>query len=200
MKNKFIVFFLLIAIVTVLVLGIVVFISLWSSVRCPDPGMMKVFGFFDIENDLCFVPAFDTNTEFVVNPYQAGNLDQEGYLRPTGLVEVRDMAVIIGASVSYILREVKYFTLFIVVLMVLALNACSIIVYFVLDKVAKPIVRQEETTMDISDKENGGDNPGYYIEEQASGMTRLSLEIDEMLAEISSVMEKSKLNQRVLVK
>ena len=193
MKNKFIVFFLLIAIITVLILGIVVVISLQRSIGCPDPGMMKVLDFFGIENDLCFAPAFDANTGFSANqgfamkPYQAGNSD-------------RDMAVIIGTSVSYILREVKYFTLFIVVLTVLALNACSIIVYFILDKVAQPTVKQEETTMDISDKKNGVDNLGYYIEDQSSDMARLSLEIDEMLAKISSVMEKSKSNQRVLVK
>jgi len=144
MKNKFVVFFLLFAIVAVLVLVIVALSSLLGSVGCSDPGMMKIFDFFGIENDLCFVPAFgantglsantgfDANQGFAVNPYQTGN---------TG----RDMAVIVGASVAYILREVKYFTLFIVALTVLALNACSIIVYFIFGNVAKPTVGREET-------------------------------------------------------
>jgi flagellar basal body-associated protein FliL len=138
MKNKFIVFLLLIAIITVLLLGIVMIISLQGSIESIDPDMMKVFDFFGIENDLCFSSAFDANTGynanqvFAVNPYQTGNSE-------------RDMAVIIGASVSYILSEVKYFTLFIVVLTVLALNACSIIVYFILDKAATPVVKQGET-------------------------------------------------------
>jgi signal transduction histidine kinase len=197
MKNKFCVFFLLIAIITVLVLGIVVFLSLWSSFRCPDPGMMKVLDFFDLENDLCFAPGFaptpGANTEFganhgfAINPYRTGNSE-------------RDTAIMVGASVSYILREVKYFTLLIVVLTVLALNACSIIVYFVLDKIAKPTVKEEETTMDISEKEKGRDNLNYYIEKQSTGMDSLSLEIDRMLAEINSLIERSNLNQKALVK
>ena len=199
MKNKFCVFFLLIAIITVLILGIVVFLSLWSSFKCPDPGMMKVLDFFGLENDLCFASTpgvnqgfsanqgFGANQGFAMNPYQTGNSE-------------RDTAIMIGASVSYILKEVKYFTLLIVVLTVLALNACSIIIYFVLDKIAKPIVREEETTMDISDKENSRDNLNYYIEKQTTGMDSLSLEIDEMLAEISSLIERSNLNQKALVK
>jgi len=156
MKNKFCVFFLLIAIITVMVLGIVVFLSLRSSI---EPCIRRVF--FGLENDLYLASTPVANTGFIVNPYQAGNPD-------------RDLAVIIGASVSYILGEVKYFTLFIVVMTVLALNACSIIIYFILDKIGKPIVDREKTD--------------------------LALEIDEMLAEIDSLIEKSKMNQMVSVK
>jgi len=61
MKNKFSLFFLLIAIITVLVLGIVVFLSLWSEIKRPDPGMMKVLDFLDIKNDLCLDPAMEKN-------------------------------------------------------------------------------------------------------------------------------------------
>jgi cation transport ATPase len=138
MKNRFFVFFLMIAIVAVIVLGIVVFLLFWDSSRYPDPGKIRVIGSFGMENDLCSAPVFDANTGFgantgfAVNPYQTGNPE-------------RDIAVIIGASVSYILREVKYFTLFIVVLTVFALNACSIIIYFILDKAVQPIVKREET-------------------------------------------------------
>jgi len=126
MKNKFVVFFLLIAIFTVLVLGIVVLISLQESFRCPDSDVMKIFDFLGMENDLCSAPGFGANQGFganhgfAINPYRIGNSE-------------RELAAVIGASVSYILSEVKYFTLFIVVLTVLALNACSIIVYFILD-------------------------------------------------------------------
>jgi hypothetical protein len=130
MKNKFIMFFLLIAIIMVIVLGIVVFMSLKSSAGSPDQEMMRVIDLLGIENDLCSAPAFGANQGFAVNPYQPGNQDQ-------------DNAAVIGASVSYILREVKYFTLFIVVLTVLALNACSIIIYFILDNVFKPTVMKE---------------------------------------------------------
>jgi len=191
MKNKFIVFFLLIAIITVLILGIVVIISLQRSIGCPDPGMMKVFDFFGIENDLCFASAFDANQGFganqgfAINPYQTGNSD-------------RDMAVIIGTSVAYILSEVKYFTLFIVVLTVLALNACSIIVYFVLDKAANPVVKQEGTQMNEElrmrneDYVSNNNEPVGCIEDRTSSAALLSLEIDEMLAEIDLVMERNK--------
>jgi len=125
MKNRFCIFFLLIAIVIVLVLGIIVFLSLWSSFKCPDPGMMRVLDYFGIEQDLCYDPAPGARTGLAVNPYQADNSE-------------RNLALIIGSSVSYIISEVKYFTLFIVVLTVLALNVYALIVYFVLDKIIKP--------------------------------------------------------------
>lgn len=161
MKNKFCVIFLLIAIITVMVLGIVVFLSLRSSVRFPELGIMRIFDFFGPENDLCLASTPGANAGLIMIPYQSGNPD-------------RELAVIIGASVSYVLSEVKYFTLFIVVMTVLAVNAFSIIIYFVLDKIGKPIVSREKAA--------------------------LALEIDEMLAEIDSLMEKSKMNQMVLVK
>jgi flagellar basal body-associated protein FliL len=196
MKNKFIMFFLMIAIVTVLVLGIVVFLSVWDSSKYPDSGKIRIIGSFDMESDLYFDPVPGVNTGFVVNPYQAGNSDRE-----------RDFALVIGTSVSYILREVKYFTLFIVVLTVLALNAYALIVYFVLDKMVKQRtttpVKPEEITKTMSNAVmghiNAGKEPDGYIK-QTSAMARFSLEIDEMLAEINSVMEKSKLNQKVLLK
>jgi hypothetical protein len=142
-----------------------VFLSLWESSRCPEPGKMRAVGSLGMEDDPRFAPAFDANMGFVVNPYQTGNPD-------------KDTAVMIGSSVSYILSEVKYFTLFIVVLTVLALNAYALIVYFVLDKIAKPGTAA--------------------LVKRTSGL--MSLEIDEMLAEIDSVMEKSKLIQRGLLK
>ena len=138
MKSRFCMFFLMIAVVTVLVLGIFVFLSFWDSFRCPDPGKIRVIGSFGMENDPYFDPApgvntgFGADTGFAVNPYQSGNPE-------------RDMPLIIGASVSYILDEVKYFTLFIVVLTVLALNAYALIVYFVLDKAAKHREKQNKS-------------------------------------------------------
>jgi len=130
MRNKFCIFFLLIAIVIVLVLGIIVFLSLWSSFKCPDPGMIRVLDYFGIDGNLCLDTlcpdsSFGGKADFAVNPYQAGNPD-------------RDIAFIIGSSVSYILNEVKYFTLFIVILTVLALNVYALIIYFVFDRIAKP--------------------------------------------------------------
>jgi len=214
MRNKFCVLFLLIAIVTVLVLGIVVFLSLWDSLRCREPDLKKVLDYFGRESDLCLDSASGANTGFVantgygvnpgfsvdpgftVNPYQAGNSDRE-----------RDLALIIGSSISYILGEVKYFTLFIVVLTVLALNAYALIIYFILDKAAKPgtappvkpETRHKTMGNTVTGHFIGGKVPEEYIK-QTSGMKRFSLEIDEMLAEINLVMERSKLNQGVLVK
>ena len=197
MKSRFFMFFLMIAIVTVLVLGIFVFLSVWDSVRCPDSGRMKVIGSFGTENDPRFDPAFDanagfgTNIGFVMNPYQTGNSE-------------RDTAVMIGASVSYILRELKNFTLFVVVLTALAFNAYALIVYFIFNKNAKqgsatpvsPETRPETVNSAVMGHVNGGKDPDGY-NKRTSGM--LSLEIDEMLAEIDAVMEKCKSNQRVLI-
>jgi hypothetical protein len=176
----------MVAIVTILVLGIFVFLSVWDSSRIPDSGRMRAIGSSGMENAPRLAPAF------AVNPYQSGNPD-------------RDTAVMIGASVSYILREVKYFTLFIVILAVLALNTYALIVYFVLDKIVKPktttLANPETGPKTVSSAVlghiNDGKDPDDYIK-RTSGM--ISLEIDEMLAEIDSVMEKCKSNQRVLLK
>jgi hypothetical protein len=64
MKRNFFMFFLMIAIVTVLVLGIFVFLSLWESSRCPDPDKIRAVGSLGLENDPYFDPAFDANNGY----------------------------------------------------------------------------------------------------------------------------------------
>jgi hypothetical protein len=76
------------------------------------------------ENDLFFDPAFDEDPGFVMDPYQTVSYEQK-------------LAIMIGASVSYILKEVKSFTMFIVLLSVFAFAAYVIIVSIVLKKINK---------------------------------------------------------------
>jgi len=184
MKNRFIMFFLMVAIVAVLVLGIFVFLSVWDSSGSFDSGKMKAIGFLDIENDPLPDPPFGVNAGFAVSPYQADNSG-------------RDMAVMIMASVSYILREVKHFALFVVVLTVLALNAYALIFYFVINKISK---KETATTINpqTSPQTVSSAVMGHINIKPAIGA--LSLEIDEMLAQIDAITEKSKLNQKVLLK
>ena len=183
MKNKFTVFLLLIAIMIIVITTIVVYLLLRTSDISFNLGM-KYLEFQCIENDLNPVPGADNG--FVVNPYQAGNPEQ-------------NQAVIMGTSVSYILREVKSFTMFAVVLAILALVAYVIIAYIVIDKLLNPVIKTDEPPNDVSDDEHDGDNNNDNskrlngcIEDQVSSTAFLSMSIDEMLSDIDTIMEKSR--------
>jgi hypothetical protein len=182
MKDKSSLFLLLIAVMMIVVTAAIVFLMLQASGLSLDLGLKEI-EFQGIEDDLSFDPANGADNGFIVNPYQNGNLD-------------RNQAVIIGATVSYILKEVKAFTMFAVVLMVLTLISYVIIACIVLNRIARPIIKIEEIQKEVSDKEHGGDNDneesGGYIEDGTSGNAILSRNIDEMLSEIDVVMEKSK--------
>jgi len=87
--------------------------------------------------DTKFDPSLGKNIGFVIKPFQIGNSDH-------------NMAVLFGASESYIFKEIRTITKVTVLLAVLALALSSIIVYFVLNKVTKPIVMATETLKGIS--------------------------------------------------
>jgi len=78
-----------------------------------------------------YAPALGKNIGFVIKPFQIGNSD-------------RNMAVLIGASESYIFKEAADIKKITIILAVLALALSSIVVYFVLNKTTKPIVRAAE--------------------------------------------------------
>jgi len=225
MKIKFGLLFLILFIIALLVMGFAVIMqqraygrSLELRVTAPE--------FLDIEDGLYFDTAFDKNTGFAVNPYQTDNSEQR-------------LAVIITASVSHILKEVRAFMMFTVLLLVLALTAYLIIVCIVLNKDAKPAAKPAENeknssggenkmTLTIRKRVNDGnvsnirnfsdavisqnssvtestssmglinekDSLNKYIEEQTTRMAVLSLKINEMLSDISAVLERSKVTRQ----
>jgi methyl-accepting chemotaxis protein len=61
--------------------------------------------------------------------------------------------IMIGASESYILKDVKDMTYFTIILTLIALIAAAVIVYFTLHSTTKPIVTVAETLKDISEGE-----------------------------------------------
>jgi len=77
--------------------------------------------------DTKYDPALGENIGFVMKPFQIGNSDH-------------NMAVLVGASESYIFREIRDITKFTVILAVLALALSAIIVYFAMNKITGPIV------------------------------------------------------------
>jgi len=85
-------------------------------------------------------PNLRENVGFVLNSFQIGNSNQH-------------MAVLIGASESYIFKEVKAITKYTIILAVLALSLAAVIVYFTFNRVTKPIIKVAETLKDISEGE-----------------------------------------------
>jgi len=86
--------------------------------------------------DTKYDPALGENIGFVMKPFQIGNSDH-------------NMAILIGASESYIFKEVRAVTKFTVLLAVLALVLSSVVVCFVLDNMTKPIVNAADTSSGI---------------------------------------------------
>jgi hypothetical protein len=162
--------------------AVIVFLMLRASGIFISQGVSRLDASFDLPSDV--------NNGFVLNPYQSGNTEQ-------------NQALIIGASVSYILREIKSFTMFSVILAVLALTAHEIIIYMALKRITMPIVAGTvEIQKDNSDNNNVNNNnsePCNYIEGLSSNPSFLSLNIDEMLASIDSTMEKSQVNLKVML-
>ena len=125
MKIRYYFVFMLLIIVAFAVMGFTATLSLRAYGISVNPGM-KYIEYSDIEKGLN--PDQDADNGFVVNPYQANNQEQ-------------NQSVIIGASVLFLLREVKTFTMFAVILAVLALIAYIIIAYIVLNSIAAPIIK-----------------------------------------------------------
>jgi len=187
MKDKSNLFLLLIAVLMVLVTALIVFLMFRASSISLDLGLKEI-ELQGIEEDFSFDPTYGAENGFVVNPNQNGNLD-------------RKQAVLIGASVSYILKEVKAFTIFAVVLTILALTSYVIIACIVLGRIARPIIKAEKIRKDISEKIHSDNNkePGGYVEDGNSSKAILSRNIDEMLSDIDTVIEESKVEWSFLL-
>jgi hypothetical protein len=133
MKINFGLIFFIVALITVIAAGMALFISFRTSGISLDSGT-RALEFAAIET--AYDPNLDVNTGFVIQPYQTANSDQR-------------LAVMIGASVTYILREIKSFTMFIVLLSVFALTVYVIIASVVLNKIIKTTDREAKPQKDI---------------------------------------------------
>ena len=95
--------------------------------------------------DIKYAPDLGENIGFVIKPFHIGNSDQ-------------NLAVLIGSSESNIFREVRAITAQIIILAVLFFALSSVVVYFVLYKITKPIIRKTKNLKIIpigkGDKEN----------------------------------------------
>jgi flagellar biosynthesis/type III secretory pathway M-ring protein FliF/YscJ len=192
MRIKVYLGFLMLAVMAIVMIGIAVFLTLMGSGISRDLSM-KELEIQGIEEMLKVDPGYSAGNGFVVNPYQNSNSD-------------RSQALLIGTSISYILKEIKAFVMFSVVLAVLALIAYVIIAYIILNKVTnpknKPSGKKAAPQKDDSDREDEGDYNDSkrlddYIEGRNSKAVILSRSIDEMLSDIDSIMEKSKVKWSV---
>jgi hypothetical protein len=200
MKIKYYLVFLVFAILAILLMGAAASLSLKASGLGFNSGVKKLAS-LEIEEDLSFDPACGADNGFVFNPYQGGNTDQ-------------NQALLIGASVSYILKEIKAFTMFAVAMAVLSLVTYVTIAYIILSRVGRPIVKAEEPQkneeLETRNEEYVNDNAatttttttketGSCLEDRDISAAFLSRNIDEMLAEIDAVMEKSKQKVSILL-
>jgi len=177
MKIRYYLIFLMFAIVAILLMGAAATLSLRASGLGFNPGM-KHLEYPDIEKELGSAAVADSG--FVVNPYQTVNSEQ-------------NQAIIIGVSVSYILKEVKAFILFAVALTVFGFISYVIIACIFLNKIANPIIKAEESREKEEDvDDNGSKEPVDCIEDRTYSAAFLSRNIDEMLSDIDKMMEKSK--------
>ena len=131
MKIRYYIVYILLAVMMIAATGITVFLMFRAYNINIIPGM-NYLEFPGIEKELSVDPACDTNNGFVVNPYQTGNPDQ-------------NQAAIIRAFISYIMKEVKVFTMFAVILAVLALITYIIITFIVLNRITSSTTKAEET-------------------------------------------------------
>jgi len=87
--------------------------------------------------DTKYIPSLHENIGFVIKPFQIGNSDQR-------------LAVLVGISESNIFRKVRSIARYIIILAAVALALSALIIYFVLSKVTKPIIRMSKTMKVIS--------------------------------------------------
>jgi len=196
-KIKYYVVFLMLAILAIVLMGAAASLSLKASGLGLNPDVKKLAS-LEIEEDLCCEPTYGTDNGFVVNPYLGGNLDQ-------------NQALIIGASVSYILKKVQAFTVFAVSLAMIAFIVYITIANIFLNRIVNPFVKAEEPQkkkeLEMRNEEyagngnndSGGKEPGGCFEDSNCSAAFLSRNIDKMLAEIEEVMEKSKSKWSILL-
>jgi len=195
MKIKYCLAFVMLAVLAIVLMGAAETLSFRASGMGLNLGVKQLESQL-IEEDLFFDPTYGADNGFVVNPYQAGNPD-------------RSQALLIGASVSYILKEVKTFTMLAVALAVLALIVYVTIACIILNRILKPIVKAEEPSkneelgmrneecVNVNNKVNNNQESGGGIKDRDCNAAFLSRNIDEMLSEIDAVMEKSEVKWSV---
>ncbi|MDR2899912.1 MAG: methyl-accepting chemotaxis protein [Treponema sp.] len=96
----------------------------------------------ELESDVNFTGSFydplnDMNIEMVMTSFPIGNSNVQ-------------WTVMIGSSDDYILGPVQEMTLMILIIAAIAIVVTAIIIYFVLDRMTKPIVRVAENLKDIA--------------------------------------------------
>jgi methyl-accepting chemotaxis protein len=82
--------------------------------------------------DSVYDPTLETTVEVFMIPFQIGNSDIS-------------WSLMIGTPEEYVLREVSAITQFTVILSLVAIAAAAVIIYLVLNRVTKPIVRVADT-------------------------------------------------------
>jgi methyl-accepting chemotaxis protein len=87
--------------------------------------------------DTKYIPVFRENVGFVIKPFQIGNSDQR-------------LAILLGLGESNIFKKARAITGYIIILTALALVLSAIIVYYILSKVAKPIIRMTKPLKVVS--------------------------------------------------
>ena len=186
MKIKYYLVFLMLAIIAIVLMGAAATMSLRASGIGFNPDVKKLESRV-INEDLCFDPTCGTDNGFVVNPYQTDNLD-------------RNQALVIGASVSYILKEVKAFTMFAVALAVAALIIYVTIACIILNRIIKEEKPEKnEEYVNVNNNDNDNKEVIDCLGDRNLNAAFLSRNIDEMLAEIDKAMEKSKKRWSILL-
>lgn len=168
MKINYCSIFLMLALVAVITVGMALFISFRihrisriSTGSLTSYGSLTSTGSLELnmnDNDLYFASAFDANDGFVVNPYQTSDPEQK-------------LAVMIAVSVVYILKEIRTFTMFAVLLAVIGLASYVIIISIVLNRTAKPVVKPPKPVETGKDIFEGEDDMTLTIKEHGGGNT-----------------------------
>jgi methyl-accepting chemotaxis protein len=87
-----------------------------------------------------YAPSLKEDLHMVLTPFTLGNSDVT-------------WTVMVGSADSYIMKEVNDITQFTVILAAIAVVVVTLIVYFVVNSISKPIVRVADTLRDISEGE-----------------------------------------------
>ncbi|MDR0320399.1 MAG: methyl-accepting chemotaxis protein [Treponema sp.] len=87
-----------------------------------------------------FSPVLNTDVELVIVPFTLGNSNMT-------------WSVMVVAKEDHILKDVRVMTAYIIIMIVLTIIAALAIIYFVIQRVTKPVVAVSETLKDIAEGE-----------------------------------------------
>ena len=85
-------------------------------------------------------PTLKTNIEYYITSFPVGNTD-------------KTWSVTVGTSEAYVLKEVNTITRFVIICAAIAILAAAVIVYFISDRMFKPIIDVANTLKDIAQGE-----------------------------------------------